>query len=103
MEKKINQEAKTFNVGEQLTETQEVKCIEKSYCICKECKNKRKIFWNRMDTDKAFRRETNTAMTKNINMAIAKIKDLEEKEVLRRIDLNRALAKITELNKQGAK
>jgi len=56
-----------------------------------------------MDTDKAFRRETNTAMTKNINMAIAKIKDLEEKEVLRRIDLNRALAKITELNKQGAK
>jgi len=82
MEKKINQEAKTFNVGEQVTETQEVKCIEKSYCICKECKNKRKIFWNRFDTDKAFRKKTKTAMTKN---------------------LNGALAEITELNKQGAK
>ena len=73
MEKKINQEAKTFNVGEQVTETQEVKCIEKSYCICKECKNKRKIFWNRFDTDKAFRKKTKTAMTKNLNRALAEM------------------------------
>ena len=76
MEKKINQEAKTFNVGEQVTETQEVKCIEKSYCICKECKNKRKIFWNRFDTDKAFRKKTKTAMTKNLNGALARVTEI---------------------------
>tara|TARA_R100000656_G_C3930375_1_gene124707 strand:- start:276 stop:524 length:249 start_codon:yes stop_codon:yes gene_type:complete len=82
MEKKINQEVKNFNVGEQVTETQEVKCIEKSYCVCKECKNKRKIFWDRFDTDKTFRKKIKTSMTKN---------------------LNRALAEMEELNKQGAK